>query len=252
MSGHSKWNNIKHRKGVADAKRGKQFTKLAKEIMISAKLGGSDMSSNPRLRTAVQKARDFNVPKDNIEKAIKKGAGELEGVEFEEITYEAYGPHGVAYVIEVLTDKKTRTVPELKNIFTKLGGSLGETGSVGFLFDHLGIFIVEAPDIKEDDLIEMVIEIGAEDFEIETEHEFVVKALKEHFHSVSEALRPIVESKGWKIIQSELRYAPKSYIDLDEHAVKSNLALIDALENHDDVQNVYYNLNIPEEALSHE
>lgn len=252
MSGHSKWNNIKHRKGVADAKRGKQFTKLAKEIMVSAKLGGSDISSNPRLRTAVQKARDFNVPKENIEKAIKKGAGELEGVEFEEITYEAYGPHGAAYVIEVMTDKKTRTVPELKNIFTKLGGSLGETGSVGFLFDHLGIIIVEAQDIKEEDLIDMVIEIGAEDFEIETEHEFVIKTLKDHFHSVMEALRPIVESKGWKIVQSELRYIPKTYLDLDTQAVTANLHLIDALENHDDVQNVYNNLHIPEEALAHE
>ena len=247
MSGHSKWNNIKHRKGAADAKRGKEFTKLAKEIMVSAKLGGSDLTSNPRLRTAVQKARDFNVPKDNIEKAIKKGAGELEGIEFEEITYEAYGPHGAAYVIEVMTDKKTRTVPELKNIFTKLGGSLGETGSVGFLFDHLGIIIVEAPNIKEDDLIEMVIEIGAEDFEIETEHEFVIKTLKEHFHSVMEALSPIVEARGWKIIQSELRYVAKSSLDLDAPAVAANLSLIDALENHDDVQNVYYNLHVSEE-----
>jgi len=249
MSGHSKWNNIKHRKGAADAKRGKQFTKLAKEIMVSAKLGGSDMNSNPRLRTAVQKARDFNVPKDNIEKAIKKGAGELEGVDYEEITYEAYGPHGIAYIIEVMTDKKTRTVPELKNIFTKLGGSLGETGSVGFLFEHLGVFVVEAPNIKEEDLIDLVIEIGADDFEIETEHEFVIKTQKDRFHAVSEALAPVVAARNWKVVQSELRYVPKSYIDLDMEHVKANLSLMDALENHDDVQNLYSNLHIPEEAL---
>ena len=250
MSGHSKWNNIKHRKGAADAKRGKQFTKLAKEIMVSAKLGGSDINHNPRLRTAVQKARDFNVPKDNIEKAIKKGAGELEGVELEEITYEAYGPNGVAYIIEVMTDKKTRTVPELKNIFTKLGGSLGETGSVGFLFDHLGIFIVEAPGVKEEYLIDMVLEIGADDFEMDSENEFVIKCQKDHFHSVMEALQPVVESRNWKILQSDLRFVPKISIDLDSAAIQANIHLIEALENHDDVQNVYYNISLPEEALA--
>ncbi|MDH4199475.1 MAG: YebC/PmpR family DNA-binding transcriptional regulator [Spirochaetia bacterium] len=252
MSGHSKWNNIKHRKGVADAKRGKQFTKLAKEIMISAKLGGSDMTSNPRLRTAVQKARDFNVPKENIEKAIKKGAGELEGVNYEEITYEAYGPHGIAYIIEVMTDKKTRTVPELKNIFSKLGGSLGETGSVGFLFDHMGIIILEAAGLKEDDLIELTLEIGAADFETNNENEFVIKTLKENFHAVMEELTPMAEKHGWKILHSELQYLPKTNIDLSADEVKSNLTLIDALESHDDVQNVYYNLSISDEALINE
>ena len=248
MSGHSRWSNIKNKKAASDAKKGKIFTKLAKEIMVSAKLGGSDIGSNPRLRAAVEKARVYNLPKDNIEKAIKKGAGELEGVDYEEITYEAFGSHGIAYIIEVMTDKKTRTVPELKNIFSKYGGSLGETGSVGYLFDHLGIFIVNAQNIKEDEIIELVIEIGAEDFEIDSENEFVIKCKKEKYHSVSEALNNISEKRGWKILHSELRYEPKTHIDLEAESVKLNLLLIEALENHDDVQNVYNNLNHPAEA----
>jgi YebC/PmpR family DNA-binding regulatory protein len=247
MAGHSKWANIKHRKGVADAKRGKQFTKLAKEIMVSAKLGGSDINSNPRLRSAVQKAREFNVPKDNIEKAIKKGAGELEGVEFEEIMYEGYGPHGAAYILEVMTDKKTRTIPELKNIFTKFGGSLAEAGAVSFLFDHLGIILLEGSDISEDSLLDIIIEIGAEDYEAESDQEFVVKTKKENFHASLEALRPIAEKNSWKITHSELRFVPKVTLDLEPAALMENQDLIDALENHDDIQNVYYNLILPEE-----
>lgn len=246
MAGHSKWANIKHRKAAADAKRGKEFTRVAKEIMISAKLGGSDINSNPRLRAAVQKAREVNMPKDNIEKAIKKGAGELEGVEYEEITYEGYGPHGAAYIVEVMTDKKSRTVPEIKSIFSKYGGSLAETGAVGFLFDHLGIIILEA-NASEDEILEAVVEAGAEDFESEAPNEFIIKTAKENFHSASDALTNLAEKKGWKITHSELRYIPKSVMEMAADHLSSNVDLNDALEAHDDVQNVYCNLSLPDE-----
>lgn len=249
MSGHSRWSNIKNKKAAADAKKGKHFTKLAKEIMVSAKLGGSDVSANPRLRAAVQKAREYNLPKDNIEKAIKKGAGELEGVDFEEITYEGYGAHGVAFILEVMTDKKTRTVPELKNIFSKFGGSLAETGAVGFLFEHIGIIMIETPaPITEEELLDVIIEIGAEDYEKNSDTQFTIKTLKENFHHCIEALRPVAESREWKIADSGLSYEPKTQIDLESDEIKGNLSLIEALENHDDVQNIYHNLNLPDET----
>lgn len=246
MAGHSKWANIKHKKASTDAKRGKQFTKLAKEIIVSAKLGGSDINSNPRLRSAVTKARGMNMPKDNIEKAIKKGAGELEGVDFEEIVYEAYGPNGVALIIEVMTDKKSRTLPEIKNILSKAGGSLGETGSVGYLFDHMGVILIdnktaEGGEITEDDLLEALLEAGAEDYEAD-ESLYVVKAQKEQFHAVLNAIMPVVESRGWNIVESGLQFIPKSMMELPPEQTEKTALLIDNLDSHDDVQNVYSNL----------
>lgn len=253
MAGHSKWANIKHRKAAADAKRGTQFTKLAKELMVSAKLGGSDANSNPRLRAAITKARSMNMPKDNIEKAIKKGAGELDGVTYEEIVYEAYGPNGVAIIIEVLTDKKSRTLPEIKNILSKAGGNMGEAGSVSYLFDHMGVILLEQGEVteenpspeplNEDAVMETVLESGAEDYEKDDENLYVVKTQKEQFHAVLDALAPAVEQKGWKIGESGLRYVPKSMIELAADAATKTARLIDNLDNHDDVQNVYSNLD---------
>ena len=252
MAGHSKWANIKHRKAAQDSKRGHQFTKIAKEIIISAKLGGGDMNSNPRLRTAVLKARSFNMPKDNIDKAIKKGTGELEGVNYEEIMYEAYGPNGIAIIIEVLTDKKSRTVPELKNLLSKAGGSMAESGSVSYLFDHMGIMLIEGENIDEDVLLEHVIESGAEDFEKDDENSYVIKIQKDNFHDTLKILTPVFEEKGWNILSSELRYVPKNLIELEKDKEEKVLTLIENLDAHDDIQNVYSNLDESSEEENEE
>jgi len=247
MAGHSKWANIKHRKQAADAKRGQQFTKLAKEIMVSSRLGGSDVSTNPRLKAAITKAREFNMPKDNIEKAIKKGAGELDGQEMEELVYEGYGTQGVAFIVEVMTDKKTRTVPELKNIFSKNGGSMAETGSVGFMFDHLGVIALEGENITEDTLMELVINSGAEDYEKEDDNFFIVKTSMENFHNAYTEISNEAEKNGWQVVTAELQYLPKTYIDLDADGVKTNMRIFETLEANDDVQNIYFNLNVPDD-----
>jgi YebC/PmpR family DNA-binding regulatory protein len=250
MAGHSKWANIKHRKAAADAKRGHVFTKLAKEIMVSARLGGSDLSINPRLRTAVTKARETNMPKDNIEKAIKKGAGELEGINYEEIVYEGYGPKGVALIIEVVTDKKSRTIPELKSILSKAGGGLGETGSVSFLFDYWGLIAVEGKEISEDELLDIVLESGAEDYEKEEDNIYIVKTQNDKFHNVLNTITPLLEAKNCTIVNSELRYIPKSTIELEPEDLEKVRKLMDILDEHDDVQNVYSNHNDPDETES--
>lgn len=243
MAGHSKWANIKHKKQAQDAKRGKIFTKLTKEITISAKIGGGDENSNPRLRTAVLKARAANVPKDNIERAIKKGTGELEGINYEEILFEGYGPNGIAVIIETMTDKKSRTLPEIKNLFSKNGGSLAENGAVSYLFDHKGIIIVEAESEKEEEIFNKSIESGAEDFESD-EGIFIIKTEKEMFHEVQKTLEPYFEENNISIIESSLQYIPGTYIDVDDDNKLESIAdFIDILENHDDVQNVYTNIN---------
>lgn len=247
MAGHSKWANIRHRKGAQDAKRGHMFTKLAKEITVSAKLGGGEINSNPRLRAAVSKARTYNMPKDNIEKAIKKGTGELEGVNYEEIVYEGYGPNGIAIVIEVMTDKKSRTVPEIKNILTKAGGSMAETGSVSYLFDHMGIIIIEGEGITEEDILEYVIESGSDDFEQDGENVFVIKTAMDNFHQALIKITRSLEEKPWEITQSELRYVPKAMVELDAESKEKVLNLIDALEDNEDVQNIYTNLDEAED-----
>ncbi|MCB1146333.1 MAG: YebC/PmpR family DNA-binding transcriptional regulator [Leptospiraceae bacterium] len=250
MAGHSKWANIKHRKGAADARRGQVFTKLAKEIMISAKLGGSDENSNPRLRTAILKARAANMPKDNIERAVKKGAGELEGVNYEEAVYEGYGPGGIAIMIETMTDKRTRTIPELKNIFTKAGTSMAESGSVSYLFDHKGMLLVKANSATEDQLLEAVLETGGEDMEQDEPGVFVIYTTREDFHAVSDKLIPILEAKGCEILESGLKFVPQTTMELDAEKTTAVLKLLDQLESHDDVQNVYSNLELTDEVMA--
>jgi len=242
MSGHSKWSNIKHRKAAVDAKRGAIFTKLGKEIMVSARLGGGDLNANIRLKAAVTKAKSYNMPRDNIEKAIKKGTGELEGLSYEEAVYEAYAPGGAALIIEVLTDKKSRTIPELKNILTKNGGSMAESGAVSYLFDLIGIIIIEGDNISEDKIMEIVLDSGALDYEKDADH-FIIKTRKEDFHSAMQFITPVAESLNWKINLSEIRYVPHLMLDLDEESHARVMKLIEILEDNDDVQNVYSNIH---------
>lgn len=249
MAGHSKWANIKHRKGAADAKRGQVFTKLAKELMVSAKLGGSDENANPRLRTAIIKARAANMPKDNIERAIKKGAGELEGVVYEEAVYEGYGPGGIAIMVETMTDKKTRTIPELKSIFTKAGTSMAESGAVSYLFNQKGVLLVKANGNSEENLFDITIEKGGEDMEKDDEDVFAIYTARESFGEVSNEIIPALEEKGCEIIESGLKYLPQSSIELNKEKTQAALKLIDTLESHDDVQNVYTNMEITDLSI---
>ena len=249
MAGHSKWKNIQHRKGAADAKRGAVFTKIAKEITVAAKLGGGDESANARLRAAVVKARESNMPKDNIERAIKKGTGELEGVTYEEGVYEGYGPGGIAIMLEVMTDKKSRTIPELKSLFKTNGGSMAESNAVAYLFDRKGLILIEGDNITEDAVMEMALDAGAEDIEKDDEKVFAVKTSVSDFHSVLSSLEPKVQSKGFKIIESGLKYIPQSNITVEGEKAKEALDLIGELENHDDVQHVYTNLELTESMM---
>lgn len=249
MAGHSKWANIKHRKGAADAKRAKVFTRLTKELIISAKLGGSDENSNPRLRSAVIKAKAANMPKDNIDRAVKKGAGELEGVSYDEIVYEGYAPHGVAIMVEVMTDKKTRTLPEIKNIFSKAGGSMAESGAVSYLFEHKGIIVIEGENLSEEKVLEMALEAGAEDIETE-EDVIIVKTPMEDFHAVLSSIEPAAEKEGYTISESGLKYVAQAEIPLDLSQAGTVLKLLNTLEDHDDVQNVYSNLEYTDEILA--
>ncbi|HMV34871.1 MAG TPA: YebC/PmpR family DNA-binding transcriptional regulator [Turneriella sp.] len=250
MAGHSKWKNIQHRKGAADAKRGALFTKLAKEIMVAAKLGGGDESANPRLRTAVLKARQNSMPKDNIDRAIKKGTGELEGVTYEEGVYEGYGPGGIAIMVEVLTDKKSRTVPELKSTFKTNGGTMAEANAVAYLFDKKGLILVEGDNITEDDVMEIALDAGAEDIEKDDEKVFAVKTAVNDFHAVLAAMEPKLTAKGYKIVESGLKYIPQTTIAVDGEKGKEALELISALEDNDDVQNVYSNLELTESLMA--
>lgn len=249
MAGHSKWKNIQHRKGAADAKRGALFTKLAKEIMVAAKLGGGDETANPRLRSAILKARQNSMPKDNIERAIKKGTGELEGVNYEEAVYEGYGPGGIAIMVEVLTDKKSRTVPELKSLFKSNGGTMAEANAVAYLFDRKGLILVEGENITEDDIMEIALEAGAEDIEKDDEKVYAVKTSVNDFHAVLAAMEPKLAAKGYKIIESGLKYIPQSTITVEGEKGKEALELIAALEDYDDVQNVYTNLELTDSLV---
>jgi len=250
MAGHSKWKNIQHRKGAADAKRGAMFTKLAKEIMVAAKLGGGDESSNPRLRTATLKARQNSMPKDNIERAIKKGTGELEGVTYEEGVYEGYGPGGIAIMVEVLTDKKSRTVPELKSTFKTNGGTMADANAVAYLFDKKGLILIEGDNITEDDIMEIALDAGAEDIEKDDEKVFAVKTSVADFHAVLSAMEPKLAAKGYKIIESGLKYIPQTTITVEGEKAKEALELIEALEDNDDVQNVYSNLELTDAMMN--
>ncbi len=241
MSGHSKWATIKHKKGAADAKRGQMFTKLIKEISIAARMGGGDPDGNPRLRTAILKARGANMPKDNVDRAIKKGTGELEGVNYEELVYEAYAPGGVAVLIEVLTDNKNRAAADVRNILTRSGGSLATSGAVSRLFKRQGIITFDGEKYTEDQIMEAALEGGAEDVATSDDVIEVVTA-PEDFESVLNALN----GKQFESMSAEISMVPEVEVELDKDATSKALRLIDRLEENDDVQNVYSNVAIPE------
>jgi len=241
MSGHSKWATIKHAKGAADAKRGQMFTKLIKEISIAARMGGGSVDGNPRLRTAVLKARAANMPKDNIDRAIKKGTGELEGVTYEELAYEAYAPGGVALLIEVLTDNKNRAAADVRNILTRAGGQLATAGSVSRLFKRQGIITLDGEKYTEDQVMEAAIEGGAEDVAL-SGGVIEVTTAPEDFETVVNALT----EKSFETMSAEISMVPEAYVSLDNDATAKVLKLIDKLEENDDVQNVYSNINVPD------
>ncbi|HON13444.1 MAG TPA: YebC/PmpR family DNA-binding transcriptional regulator [Treponema sp.] len=242
MSGHSKWATIKHKKGAADAKRGQMFTKLIKEISIAARMGGGDPDSNPRLRTAILKAKAANMPKDNVERAIKKGTGELDGVNYEELTYEAYAPGGVAVLIEVLTDNKNRAAADVRNILNKAGGSLATAGAVSRLFKRKGIITFDGEKYTEDQIMEAALEGGAEDVTA-SDGIIEVTTTPEDFEAVLNALN----AKNFESMSAEISMVPDAEVALDKDATSKVMKMIDRLEENDDVQNVYHNLEIPED-----
>ncbi|WP_306532945.1 YebC/PmpR family DNA-binding transcriptional regulator [Geobacter sp.] len=243
MSGHNKWSTIKHKKGAADAKRGKVFTKIIKEITVAAKLGGGDPAGNPRLRAAVDKAKSENMPKDNIERAIKKGTGELEGVSYEEIVYEGYGPGGVAVLVECMTDNRNRTVSDVRSTFTKCNGNMGETGCVSWMFDKKGLIVV-SKDVDFEKLFEVALEAGAEDVADE-EEQYEVLTDPTTFIEVREAL----EKAGFAHESAEVTMIPQTMVKLDGKNAENMLKLMDRLEDNDDVQNVYANFDISTEEM---
>jgi YebC/PmpR family DNA-binding regulatory protein len=247
MAGHSKWAQIKHKKAHTDAKRGKIFTKIVKEIAVAARLGGGDVDGNPRLRSAVEKAKEANMPSDNVKKAIMKGTGELPGATYEESTYEGYGPGGVAVLIQVLTDNRNRTVSEIRHILSKSGGSLGEAGCVSWMFEKKGYLLVDKNRIDEDSLMSVVLDAGAEDLRNDPKEEnYEVITAPEHLAAVTHAL----DAQSIPAALAEITMLPKSYVPIEGHAAEQMIRLIDALEDHDDVQNVYANFDIPDEAMA--
>jgi YebC/PmpR family DNA-binding regulatory protein len=244
MSGHSKWSTIKHKKAARDAKRGKLFTKLIKEITVAARMGGSDVNSNPRLRTAVTTARTQSMPSENIDRAIKKGTGELEGVTYEEIQYEGYGPGGAAIIAQVLTDNKNRTVSEIRRLFAKHGGNMGETGCVSWMFDKKGLITVEKSQVPEDRLMDVVLDAGAEDVRDEDEI-FEILTSPEAFATVKDRL----DQEKIAVASAQVTLIPKNTVDVEAKNVEQILKLTEELEDHDDVQNVSANFNIPAELM---
>lgn len=244
MSGHNKWSTIKHKKGAADARRGKMFSRLIKEIVVAARMGGGDIEGNPRLRTAVLAARQANMPKENIERAIKRGTGEIEGASYEEVTYEGYGPGGVAVLVEALTDNKNRTVAEIRHLFDRYNGNLGESGCVSWLFDKKGVVTIDAASVSEDEVVEVAAEAGAQD----------VRPEGDTFEIVTEPgdfdpVRKAVEEKGWKIEMAELTMIPQTTVRLEGKKAEQMLKLMDGLDDHEDLQRVYANFDISEEEM---
>jgi len=245
MAGHSKWANIKHKKGAADAKRGKIFTKLIKEITVAARMGGGDIEGNPRLRAAVNTAKTVNMPKDNIARAIKKGTGELEGEIYDEILYEGYGPGGVAVLVECMTDNRNRTVADIRHYFAKSNGNLGESGCVAWMFDKKGVIQVEKAGVNEEELMDLALEAGAEDV-VEEENEFQVLTAPEEFDTVREAL----EQAGVTMASAEVSMVPKNTVEVtEENVAKSLVKLLENLEDHEDVQNVHANFDMDDSLL---
>lgn len=242
MAGHSKWANIKHRKGKQDALRGKLFTKIGKEIQVAVKEGGPNPEANARLRDVIAKAKANNMPMDNIQRAIKRATGELKDVNYEEIIYEGYGPNGVAVIVQALTENRNRTAGDVRHIFEKFGGNLGATGCVSFLFEKKGLIIVEKEEgIDEDSLMMMALDAGAEDFSSE-EDAFEITTAPEDFSKVREAL----ENNGIKLASAEVSMIPSTYVALDGEAAEKFEKLLDRLEENDDVQNVWHNAEFPE------
>lgn len=245
MSGHSKWSTIKRKKGANDAKRGKIFTKLIKEITVAAKMGGGDPDANPRLRTAVLSAKSENMPKDNIDRAIKKGTGDVDGAVYEEILYEGYGPGGVAVLVDTMTDNKNRTVADVRHYFSKSGGNLGESGCVAWMFDKKGVIVVDKEAISEEELMDLALEAGAEDV---TEEETTYQVITEpaDFNEVVENL----EKSELAFLEASVSMIPKNTVDVgEEKTARSLLKLLENLEDHDDVQKVHANFDIPDELM---
>ena len=244
MSGHSKWHSIRHKKAIVDAKRGKIFTKLIKEVTVSARLGGGDIEANPRLRSAVQAAKDSNMPQENIKRAIMKGTGELPGVNYESVTYEGYGPGGVAVFVECLTDNKNRTVADIRHSFAKYGGNLGETGSVNWMFNRKGYISISKGAASEDDLLDIVLEAGAEDLQSEDDSYQVYTSFEQF-----EAVRKALEAAQVELSVSELTMVPSTEVNLEGKVAARMLKLMEMLEDHDDVQHAYANFDIDEAEM---
>lgn len=244
MSGHSKWASIRHKKGAVDAKRGKVFTRLIKEITVAARLGGGDADGNPRLRTAIQAAKAENMPKENIERAIKKGTGELEGVSYEEVNYEAYGPGGVAVLIDCLTDNKNRTVADIKHICDRHGGRLGEPGCVSWMFEKKGVIVFDRDEADEEQLLELALEAGAEDVK-EEETQFEVITDPADFETVKTAF----DNADLAYSLAEITMVPQNFVKLDGKKAQQMLDFMGALEEHDDVSEVSANFDIPDEVM---
>jgi YebC/PmpR family DNA-binding regulatory protein len=244
MSGHSKWSTIKHKKGAADARRGKMFTKLIKEITVAARMGGGDLNGNPRLRSAVQAAKAENMPKDNIDRAIKKGTGELPGVSYEEATFEGYGPGGVAVLVEILSDNRKRTVADIRHVFSKNAGNLGEAGCVSWMFDKKGLIAFEKSKVDEEKLINLALEAGAQDVR-ETEKEYEVITEPSSFEKVKKQLEDSQLIPGY----AEIGMVPQSTVRLTGKEAQQMIRLMEGLEDSDDVQHVYANFDIPDEEM---
>lgn len=246
MSGHSKWATTKHKKAAADSKRGKIFTKIIREITVAAKMGGGDPEGNPRLRTAILKAKENNMPADNIKKAVQKGTGELPGVTYEEMTYEGYGPGGVAIIIQIMSDNKNRTVSEIRHLLSKNGGNMGESGSVAWMFQKKGYLSIEKQKADEEKLMSVALDAGAEDIRSDDPTLFEVITAPADFEKVKKAMT----DAGLTPSYAEVTFLPQTYIRLDGKEAEQMLRLMEALEDHDDVQNVYANFDIPDEVMA--
>jgi YebC/PmpR family DNA-binding regulatory protein len=245
MSGHSKWHTIKHKKAAADAKRGRVFTKIIKEITVAARLGGGDSEGNPRLRTILLAAKAANMPKDNIDKAIKKGTGELPGVSYEEVSYEGYGPGGVAVFVQALTDNRNRTLPEIRHLFSKYGGNLGESNCVSWMFEKKGYLVIPKGKGSEEDLLEVVLDAGGDDVRDDGEN-WEILAPPDRFEAVKDALA----ARSLQASTAEVSMVPKTTVKIEGKKAQQLLGMMEALEDHDDVQNVWANFDINDAEIS--
>jgi len=247
MSGHSKWSTIKHKKGRADAKRGKIFTKIIREITVSAREGGGDVDANPRLRAAVQAAKAANMPADNVKRAIQRGTGELPGTTYEQVQYEGYGPGGVAVLLEVLTDNRNRTTPEIRHLFSKYGGNLGENGCVAWVFDRKGTILVSrSDDLDEDRMMELALEAGAEDLDADDQDYYRISTAVEDLHRVKDVL----EGQGIEVEAAQIEMEPSTTTRVEGKQAEQTIRLLEAFDDHDDVQNVWANFDIDDEVLA--